>query len=292
MPFDMNTEIDAWRTLLLDKTKRNPLINFKMGRSGGIFLAQPDPGEIWHHLVTSTAPLTFIWQRDLIDLPSDTEESVGGYTLPLFEPANTPENEADRDILERCHRSPRLRRDHLLTDLPDRQLASRLTRLDLNSREYVAERGVAILYVAFGFLRWYESPDSQVEYRSPLLLVPVRLQRDSVEAPWKLLAEDDDILPNYSLAQRLVDDFRLRLPVPEEELTDADGPEGRTGYFGEVQKCVRDLPRWAVLDEAALGTFSFQKRAMWDDLNRSRSRIGAHELCRAIAGDRTVALPE
>src|SRR5262249_9579697 len=150
----------------------------------------------------------------------------------------------------------------LLTDFEDRLLAARLTRLALNARESLTEQGVTILYVAFGFLCWFESPDSQVEIRSPLLLVPVRLERDSVEAPWRLQVEDEEILPNHSLAQLLSNDFRLRLPVPEEGLGDPDDPNWRIHYFGEVERCVSHLPRWEVLDEVALGSFSFQKLAM------------------------------
>jgi very-short-patch-repair endonuclease len=289
MPFDLAARIEAWRTQLLDTTKRNRLINFKAGRTGGIALAHPDPGDLWHRLVTETAALTFPWKRDLIDLPTDQPEATGDGALTLFDPADAPEPVADQDILERCRRSPRLRPGHLLTDLSDRMLAARLTRLALNSREALTEQGVAILYVAFGFLRWFESSDSQVEIRSPLLLVPVRLERDSVEAPWRMQAEDEDILPNHSLAQLLANDFRLRLPLPAEDSGDPGDPPWRTDYFGKVERCVRDLPRWEVQDETALGTFSFQKLAMWEDLGRNSDRIESHDLCRAVAGDPTVA---
>jgi very-short-patch-repair endonuclease len=290
MPFDINAQIEDWRKLLLDTSKRNRLINFKTGRTGGISLVYPDSGEFWHHLVTNNTALSFVWKRDLIDLPPESEEGTGGNFVSLFDPPKAPQEETSRDILERCRQSPHLRPDHLLTDLPDRQLATRITRLALNSQEALTEQGVTILFVAFGFLRWFESPESEVEVRSPLLLVPVRLERESVQARWKLQAEDEDILPNHSLAQRLASDFRLRLPVPEDEPVDGDDPNWRTRYFGEVERCVRDQPRWEVLDEVALGTFGFQKLAMWGDLDRNRDRIAKHDLCRAIAGDRTVEL--
>jgi very-short-patch-repair endonuclease len=290
MPFDITARIEAWRTQLLDTTKRNRLINFKVGRAGGIALVHPDPGDLWHRLVAQDSVLTFTWKRDLIDLPPDPGEAGEEGGLTLYDPATAPEPLTGQEVLERCRRSPRLRADHLLTDFEDRMLAARLIRLALNARESLTEQGVAILYIAFGFLRWFESPDSQVEIRSPLLLVPVRLERDSVEAPWRLKAEDEDILANHSLAQLLANDFRLRLPVPEEGAGDPDDPNWRTDYFGEVGQCVRHMPRWDVLDEAALGTFSFQKLAMWDDLGRNRARIESHDLCRAIAGDAAVAL--
>ena len=288
MPFDINARIEEWRTHLLDTSKRNRLISFKSGRTGGIDLVHPDPGDIWHRLVAE-AGLTFVWQRDLIELPPDAEEaSKTGPTL--FDPIKAPERPSEDVILEQCRRSPRLRDEHVLTKLSDRRLAIRLSRLALNARESLTEQGVNILYVAFGFLRWFESPDSKEEIRSPLLLVPVRLERASVDAPWKVRADDEDILPNQSLAQLLTNDFRLRLPLPDSDAADADTPRWRTSYFGEVERCIRHLSRWEVLDEAALGTFSFQKLAMWDDLGRNGARIARHDLCRAVAGDQAVSL--
>jgi very-short-patch-repair endonuclease len=314
MPTDIGAKVASWRTQLLDTTKRNRLISFKVGRTGGIALAHPDPDDLWQRLVTDGKPLTFAWKRDLINLPPGSDEGAGGSALALFDPDEgagpvtsgcdlgagevqalfDPGERAGRvtgeDVLELCRRSARLRADHILTDLTDRHLAARLARLALNARESLSEQGVATLYVAVGILRWFESAESQVEVHSPLLLVPVRLDRDSVEAPWRLHAGDDDILPNHSLAQRLAGDFRLRLPLPDEE-DDPAALTWRKNYFGEVERCVRHLPRWEVLDEAALGTFSFQKLAMWEDLDRNLDRIKEHDLCRAIAGDPAAVVP-
>jgi very-short-patch-repair endonuclease len=290
MPPDIIAQIEEWRKRLLDTSKRSRLVSFKAGRSGGVAFVHPDPGDIWHHLVVGNTPLTFAWKRELIDLPPEPEGESLGSGLTLFDPAEPADPTAGHDVLERCRRSPSLRRNHLLTDLPDRLLAARLTRLALNAHESLTEQGVAILYVAFGLLRWFESPDSRVEIRSPLLLVPVRLERENVEAPWRLIAEEEDILPNHSLAQLLAQDFRVRLPLPDDDGAAGDDASWRTRYYGEVERCLRHLPRWEVSDEAALGTFSFQKLAMWEDLGRNRDQIAAHELCRAIAGDSTATL--
>src|SRR5262245_38767415 len=155
MPFDMTAQIETWRTQLLDTTGRNRLINFRTGRGGGILLVHPDPGDLWQLLVCQGDPLTFPWKRDLIDLPEEADH-------PASEEA--PAVAEDQGVLERCRCSPRLRPDHLLTELTDRRLAARLTRLALNARESLTEQGVTILFVALGFLRWFESADSQTEY--------------------------------------------------------------------------------------------------------------------------------
>ncbi len=288
MSHDIATKIEEWRTQLLDTTKRNPLINFKIGSAGGIALVHPEPCDIWDRLVVKSDNLTFVWKRDLVGQPTAEVETSEGSSPGDADHSEAAKKESNQVIVDKCRLSPRLRPDHLLTDFPDEKLSARLKRLAMNSREALAEQGVAILYIAFGFLRWFESIDSKDEILSPLLLVPVRLERDNVEAPWKLLAEDEETLPNHSLAQLLSNDFRLNLPVPEDDPADADDPNVRTRYFGEIQQCIRDLPRWEVLDEVDLGTFGLQKLAMWVDLGKNRDRIACHDLCRAVASDPTL----
>jgi hypothetical protein len=279
MAFDMKQQVDGWRAQLLDTSRRNRLINFKVGRGGGVWLVYPDPGDLWHRLVVRGNQLTFAWKNELLGLPPETEETNQARAHPSTE----------SDLLQRCRTSPRLRPTHLLTDLPDKQLAARLGRLALAAREAASEQGTVTLYVAFGFLRWFESPDSKEEIRSPLLLVPVWLERENVNAPWQLRVEEEEVLPNHSLVQCLKTDFRLSLPAPD-EAADTDDATWRTSYFAAVQRLIRNEPRWEVLDETALGTFNFQKLAMWEDLGRHADRIAAHDLCRAIAGDRSIAL--
>ncbi len=281
MPFDIEARIEEWRNELLDTTKRNRLIHFRTGRGGGIALIHPDPGDFWHRLVIAGKPLTFARKCDLLGFPDEAAEGD-----PDDPPLERPGPNAAA-ILERCLASPNLLEEHLLTDMPDRHLARRLTRLHLAARASLDEQGVVTLHVAFGFLRWFEETNSQVELRSPLLLVPVRLQREGIDAPWQLLPEDEELLVNHTLAQRLAADFRLRLPAAE---GDADNDLDWRSYLGEVEECVKSQARWEVLDETALGTFNFQKLAMWQDLGDNAGRIRDHGLCGMIAGDRGGAL--
>jgi len=279
MPFDMSARIESWRAKLLDTGRRNRLIQFRAGLTGGVRLLHPPLPDLWQRLVVGREVLAFPWQRHLL---GEGEE-----------PAETPVDDADEpdlpaDVLTRCQSSARLGAADLLTDLSDRRLASRLTRLATNARESLSEKGVTTLYVALGFLRWFETPGGEDELRSPLVLAPVVLERDSVEAPWEIQASDEEILPNHSLIQRLKADFNLTVPVPPEGCFDGENPAVAREYLAALTAAVRHHERWQVLPECALGVFNFQKLAMWEDLGRNRARITSHELCRKIGGD---ALP-
>jgi hypothetical protein len=54
MAFDISAQIEKWRSLLLDTTKRNRLVSFKTGRSGGIPLVHPDASKLWQLIVGSS----------------------------------------------------------------------------------------------------------------------------------------------------------------------------------------------------------------------------------------------
>ena len=280
--FDPASRIDGWRQQLLDTSRRNRLVNFRSGRAGGIEFAHPSAAALWARLLAD-GRFTFPWKRDVLGLPA---ELIDG---PLVEDSPTdgePGRPLGHEFTELCLKSAHLRENHLLTDLSDKQLNARLGRLALAAREAHAEQGVNVLYVAFGFLRWFESDDSDEDARAPLLLVPVRLERDGVDAPWRLVREEDEIRGNDTLAELLRGQFQLALPHPGERQDDPeDEPGWLTSYLPAVRDKVQPFRRWEVQERAALGVFNFQKLAMWEDLGTHADRIAAHPLCRAIAGD-------
>jgi hypothetical protein len=294
MSFDIITKIEEWRSQLLDTSKRNRLINLSLGRAGAIKLVHPLVDRVWGRLVAESRAMSFPLKLDLVgesDEPIESDPPSGTYPM-LFTLEAEAKDASERIDLGRCLESFRLHEGHLLTELTDKQLTSRLGRLALNAKTSMSEQGVPTLYVAFGLLRWYESPDSQVEILSPLLLFPAELERENIESPWALSVEEE-VSPNHSLAQLMSDDFAVRLPdLPDVE--GIDDPEWRGRYYAEFRRAIRNMKGWEVRDEVALGIFSFQKIAMWDDLGRNREQIAAHDLCRAIAGDPSarIAVPE
>ena len=188
---------------------------------------------------------------------------------------------------EQCLESRRLAEEHVLTQTADRPLGTRLNRLSLNAKTSLDEQGVNTLYLAFGLLRWYESIDSDVALLSPLLLVPVKLSRRGPDAPWGMLLYEEEIVPNRCLQEMLRTDFKIELPViPEDDMEELGSP---TTFFKQVRSAIRDNRRWEVLERVVLGTFSFQKIAMWEDLAQNADRIATHDICRAIGGDDGVA---
>ncbi len=297
---DLSETIEQWRSQLLDTSKRNRLISLKLNRTGSFKIAHPDAEQVWQSLLSSNATLTFIRREDLLGhdpeaKPGDEEFHSGPLEsdlLPLMR-SEKPALNRSRLVLEQCLTSKRLKENHLLTELADKPLKTSLDRLANQAAESLSEQGVPTLFLAFGLLEWFASPESDVPILSPLLLLPVELSREDIRSPWEMKLQDEEVIANHTLAQLLQDEFKIRLPLPPEQET-IDSPNWRTTYYAAVQYAVRNQPRWKVIDDVVLSIFSFQKIAMWEDLGKNSELIAAHPLCRAIAGDdlAQVSLPE
>jgi hypothetical protein len=290
MVTSLNARVEEWRSQLLDTSKRNRLISLSLGRAGAVKLVYPGAELLWTKLVGEGSTMSFPLKQQLVGMAVEDLEGEPLGTYPsLFDPETETKAPSERIDINLCLESPRLRESHVLTDLTDKQLKSRLGRLALNAKTSMSEQGVPTLYVTFGLLKWFESPDSQVQIISPLLLFPVEMERENVESPWDMKPQEEEVLPNRSLAQLMGNNFAIRFPeLPDDE--DSDSPIWRSRYFAAIQNAIRHQKNWEILDECTLGIFSFQKLAMWDDLGKNQDQIIEHELCRAVAGDQAVRL--
>ncbi|MGL5845821.1 MAG: DUF4011 domain-containing anti-phage protein Hhe [Aeromonas veronii] len=131
------------------------------------------------------------------------------------------------------------------------------------------ESGANILYLALGFLEWYESDSSEKARYAPLFTIPVRCERGKLDPKdglykFQLHYTGEDILPNLSLKEKLQADFGLALPLFNEDAT----PES---YLAAVKKVVEQhKPKWSVKRYGSLSLLNFGKMMMYLDLDPAR----------------------
>ena len=77
-------------------------------------------------------------------------------------------------------------RNGLQTSLPPGLLHKWLHAMQREAKTAEEERGVNILFLALGFLRWYEDEESDVPRDAPLILLPVYLGRDAKRSTFDL----------------------------------------------------------------------------------------------------------
>lgn len=306
-------KVEKWRGKLLDIGNRNPLVNCSFNPSRGVIeVVTPDCESVWRKLAADSEagidPMRFPRRHELVPPPVGTESKPSTKTSraetekllrdtastdSTVPPGETMTSETLSPVVEwnpsldACRASRFLRETDLLTELTDRLIERRLRTFDADSRLAMSEQGVHKLYIAFGFLKWFESKDSADERRSPLLLVPVTLSRKSTSAAWELTEAEDDAIDNLCLRQRLRQDYALEIP-PLPDINELEEPGARIAFLNSVRTAIKECDRWEVEDRVAIGLFAFPKVAMWKDLGDHTNAVINHPLCRSIGGDSTI----
>ena len=277
----IDAQITRSRRELLDLTARNRLINTPLTRSRSSRLDVTDElsSEVFRILVQERREMAFLSKEE-----PETEEQSDSNEATVTDEAELQDGQAttsdgsaetsdDFDAEDALHFAQPVEEDdeiadrhldkNLQTPLDDEKLQKKLLRLFYDARSFYEEQGVNSLYLAMGFLEWYESATTDKPRYAPLLLIPVELHRRTVNARFRLRMLDDELATNLSLQEKLKAEFGLQLPdVPEvDDLSPGD-------YFDAVQKVVEGQPRWRLHhDRMTLWFFSFAKFLMFRDLN-------------------------
>jgi len=167
---------------------------------------------------------------------------------------------------------------YLQTILKPNDLNRKIESIKRLSRNALSEKGVNTLYLVFGFLEWVESENSDEKILSPLLLLPVEIDKKKKQNWYEFImsAANTDIKINIALQAKLQKDFGIFLKDFEEE----DTPEK---YFDSLQKDISKKDRWKVKKFITLGHFYFAKMAMYYDLDpKNWKNLGSQQCLQDI----------
>ena len=247
--------ISEWANRLLQLDRRNNLLYFKPGRSAvGITGISPD------------------------ELDAQLRRSRRGLEFPYVPPTRSRRRGFDAQEDTGHTGAPVVHAGDMTTDCEPADLQRRLRNLQRRDREWEEEQGLNVLFLAMGFLHWVDVDGEQA--RSPLLLIPCDLERESPRDPFRLVREDDDPSANPTLRHQL---GRMGIELPEyRNESDEDWPI--ENYIAVVGALAASRTDWTVEPGIFLGTFSYSKLAMYEDLTRMSEDGTRNELTSVLAG--------
>jgi very-short-patch-repair endonuclease len=152
---------------------------------------------------------------------------------------------------------------------PD-QLDRHLRRIAEQTRLAVEETGVHTLYLACGFLEWYEADSSEQALLAPLLLCPTELRVEVRRGSYiyTLSSIGEPAFPNLPLLERLrAPDIGIALP---ELISDDD----LRSYFATVADTISSKKHWRVRHYVTLSRFAFARLVMYQDLDEAQWPLG------------------
>ena len=165
--------------------------------------------------------------------------------------------------------------DVLRTEMPDASLDATLRRMSRKARQEYLDRGVSVLHLVLGLLRWRDEEDTA--FASPVLLLPVELVAPGPGDPPRLRLRDDDTVFNPALAIRL---RRLGIEPPT---LHPDAGLDVPALWSALQGLVSRRRGWHVERGMLLGCLTFHKEAIYRDLLVNEDRIVAHPVVQALA---------
>jgi superfamily I DNA and/or RNA helicase/very-short-patch-repair endonuclease len=270
-------QLEHWKNSLIDFSKRNQLLYFSPRSSLSIELTE-DPQTIFRKLVLEGKALVFKDSPPLHNIEAPPEEDFSDTDFSQdedFDYQPTLDNQVNLE-------------NFLMTDKDERSLLLTLNKLRSRSKGSLVEQGINILYLALYFLEWAEanSPSSD-KAKSPLLLIPVALDRQGLNGTYSLNLLEDEIRINPTLAYKLQRDYGIELQSIEDKLAGLESAENLSTLITDIKDATssRQTQDWKILEEASLSLFSFNKLSLYKDLEINEKKIINHPVVRRIAGE-------
>ncbi|HBF32941.1 TPA: DNA helicase, partial [Candidatus Sumerlaeota bacterium] len=263
------TRLDKWKRNLLDLTMRNRLLNFRESHKTLPILC-PDLYSLEDSLADGEA-------FKILERPA--EMSAGQPRSQELHFQRTGQD-ALTELIKAEFSAKRLR-----ADVTENELNRRLLEIHREARNSLEEGGANTLFLALGFLSWYETSDSQQARIAPIILIPIELKRRSMLEGFRICLGDEESRINTTLLELLVQEFELRVPLSDPLPTDEHGIDVQ-GILNTFKHAVKNIDRWEVLEKAQIGLFSFTKYLMWRDLevragDLARNKVVSHLINRS-----------
>lgn len=272
----ISQKLQSSRRELLDIGLRNNMLNFRK-TAKTLMVVDERSEEVFNILYRQEKAMTFapMARKRLAELAKAAKPEEAGDDTASDEELlheldslgwSSVADEADEDEAGKARRHMDT---HLQTAIDDERLFLQLLKIHTEAKGFIEEQGVNTLFLALGFLHWYEADSSENLRKAPLILLPVCLERSGAKDAFKLKYSGDELMANLSLVAKLKTDFGLDMTscaFDEDSLATDESGLGR--FYGDVADVVSKQGRWKVAsNEIALGFFSFGKFLMFRDLD-------------------------
>lgn len=264
-------KFDIWERKLLDFSLRNSLLNLSLRRRAVQFISF-DVNRIEDHLQDGK-------EYRIISKPDvDMHVEFNG---------NLAKSKLLNHLCELI--SNDIEHQTLHTYLSECETKSVLKNIYRASRNALEETGANSLFLSIGTLRWFETEQSTTPRYAPLLLLPVEIIYK--KGNYYIRTRDEEISLNITLMEFLHQNYDISIngldPLPLDE-SGVDVPL----IFAIVRDALRERKRWDVEEEAILGTFSFSKFLMWNDVHNHRDDFAQNDIISSFVANRLICEPD
>lgn len=257
------SRVQIWERKLLDFSLRNSLLNFRVTKNALPLLT--------HDLALLEDSLSDGASFAIRELPSE-------WTMSLRD-ARLYEIENENDLAVSIAKDE-FKNKRICAVMHAEELEKSLKNIYRTTKASIEENGSNTLFLALGFLKWYESDVSEKPRYAPLIMIPVEIVKSSHNKGYLLRSRQEETQINVTLIEYLRQIFELKVPSLDPLPEDEHGTDIPL-VFNTIRNCILDKKRWNIIDTACLGQFSFGQFVMWSDL---RNRADELKQNKVVAG--------
>ncbi|MBT9560979.1 MAG: DUF3320 domain-containing protein [Myxococcales bacterium] len=270
-PERAHPRIERWMRQLLDLSLRNRLLNLNPDSRQVIPIVAPE-------LIHEPSP-----NATLAAALEDLLAAGSGFELRSYDGADVAPAGVSREAARERRARADLAAGRLTCPLPEAELDRRLLEVFRTARTDLEDGGSSTLYLAVGTLNWFEADVTDTPRRAPIVLWPVRLERQSARSRFQLVRSDEEPAFNETLLELLRLQFGLDLSAVTALPGDASGLD-LDAIFTAVRKAIAPFTRWSVSGDVHLGLFRFAKFVMWRDLHAHKEALLQSPLVASLVG--------
>ena len=291
-------KIEKYRDKLLDFSRRNNLINFKNTKSSTLEIIAPDIDKVFEKIslsgsyyyvfddfnlddeeeISKTKKIEKLEKNndliinfdsekneiiEIIDSPTDQPKlpiELNNKNLPVKEIPNIFELKNEKEKMLLLYKNEISKSQILLFNYLNNSSATIkiLNKLRLNSKTIMQEKGVNSLFIAFGFLKWFDNSNSSLFFKSPIILVPISITKKDCKF---IISNFDEPVINQNLYFLFKNKFGVTFPQYN--------GQSLSEYLDEFEKKLNTLKDCEIYKEAKISLFNYNKISMYQDLKNN-----------------------
>ena len=271
-----------WQNKLLNLSLRNTLLNFRPS-ANTIQLVCNDLGFL-EDLLSAGEEYRLVEFYD--ERVKDSNE--GNFFLVVDKETKTPLIKKELDTLVQSD----IGSNRLRTFFTLNENEKRVKELYRKAKLSLEENGSNTLFLALGFLRWFETDASETPRYAPLVLLPLEIVRKSARQGYVIRKRDEESRFNITLLEKLRTEFDLSIQGLDPLPTDHSGTDIKK-VFSIIRHAVMKKRNWDIEEYACIGQFSFSQFIMWADIGTRSKELEENSIVKAlINGYFSEPLPE
>ncbi len=268
------TKQKVWERKLLDLSLRNMLLSFRVTKTTVQLMAG--------NLATLEDALSDGDHFRILPKPTDWVDTLRDSKIYSVE----NEKDAIEQLVKTEFQNKRIR-----TFFDEQELTLHIKSLHRNAKLSLEENGSNTLYLALGFLRWFESDISEKARYAPLVLIPVELTKKVSASEYILRIRDEEPQMNITLLEMLKQEHGIVIDGLDPLPADQSGIDLKL-VFTTIRQAVMNKKRWDVQELAFLGLFSFSQYIMWNDIRTRSNDLAQNKIVSSLISGKMEWEPE